>query len=61
MAGKYVRLKRDFEHYKQHMSELVDRLTSVIENTLPPESETKSGEVEIKTEQESETGLVRNE
>jgi cell division protein ZapA (FtsZ GTPase activity inhibitor) len=36
MAGKYVRLKRDFEEYKRQMSELVERLTSVIEDSLPP-------------------------
>ena len=30
MAGKYVRLKRDFEQYEQQMSVLVDRLTSAI-------------------------------
>ncbi len=34
MAGKYVRLKRDFEQYKQQMSELVERLTSDIEDSL---------------------------
>jgi cell division protein ZapA len=35
MAGKYVRMKRDFERYKQEMTERVERLTSVIENSLP--------------------------
>lgn len=39
MAGKYVRLKRDFEQYKQEMSELVDRLTAVIENSLNQQDE----------------------
>ena len=53
MAGKYVRLKRDFEQYEQQMSVLVDRLTSVIENSLPPDNE-------IQTEF-SETGNIENE
>ena len=53
MAGKYVRLKRDFEQYKQQMSELVDRLTSVIETSLPPDSE-------LQTEF-NETGQIENE
>jgi cell division protein ZapA (FtsZ GTPase activity inhibitor) len=35
MAGKYVRTKRDFERYKQEMTERVERLTSVIKNSLP--------------------------
>ena len=35
MAGKYVRMKRDFERYKQEMTERVERLTSVIKNSLP--------------------------
>jgi len=43
MAGKYVRLKRDFEQYKHQMNELAERLTSVIENSLPPDSEVKTG------------------
>ncbi|MFC1827259.1 cell division protein ZapA [Thermodesulfobacteriota bacterium] len=60
MAGKYVRLKRDFEQYKQQMSELVDRLTSVIENSLPPDSEmqtefSKTGNIE------NESRLVQND
>jgi len=38
MAGKYVSLKRDFEQYKLQMSEFVERLTSIIENSLPPDS-----------------------
>jgi cell division protein ZapA (FtsZ GTPase activity inhibitor) len=38
MAGKYVRLKKDFELYKQQMSELIGRLTSVIEDSLPQET-----------------------
>jgi cell division protein ZapA len=47
MAGKYVRLKRDFEKYEQQMSELVARLTSVIENSLPSDSEAPYGLREI--------------
>jgi cell division protein ZapA (FtsZ GTPase activity inhibitor) len=43
MAGKYVRLKKDFEQYKLHMSELVERLTSVIEDSLPPDSDGIAG------------------
>jgi cell division protein ZapA len=35
MAGKYVRMKRDYERYKQEMTERVERLTSVIKNSLP--------------------------
>jgi len=35
MAGKYVCLKKDFERYKQEMTERVERLTSVIKNSLP--------------------------
>jgi cell division protein ZapA len=37
MAGKYVRLKRDFERYKQEMTERVEKLTAVIKNSLPRE------------------------
>ena len=43
MAGKYVRIKRDFEQYKQQMSQLVERLTSVIENSLIEEKESRAG------------------
>jgi cell division protein ZapA len=39
MAGKYVRLKRDFERYKQEMTERVERLTSVIKNSLPHDND----------------------
>jgi len=42
MAGKYVRLKRDFERYKQQMSELVAKLTSEIESSLPPDNVAKT-------------------
>jgi len=42
MAGKYVRMKRDFEQYKRKMSELVERLTSVIENSLTEEKQTQT-------------------
>jgi cell division protein ZapA (FtsZ GTPase activity inhibitor) len=42
MAGKYIRLKRDFENYKQQMSELVEKLTTAIENSLPAESESRN-------------------
>ena len=42
MAGKYVRMKRDFEQYKQKMSETVERLTSVIENSLTEEKEAQT-------------------
>lgn len=60
MAGKYVRLKRDFEQYKQQMSEIVERLTSVIENSLPPENE-KHAEFDGQEHPDYKTGLVRNE
>jgi cell division protein ZapA (FtsZ GTPase activity inhibitor) len=60
MAGKYVRLKRDFEHYKQQMTELVERLTSVIQNSLPPEGENHA-EFNGKEGVDNKTGLVRNE
>ena len=60
MAGKYVKLKRDFEQYKQYMSELVDRLTSVIENSLPPDSEIQKGFAETGSD-ENESGLVQND
>ena len=39
MAGKYVRLKREFEQYKQQMSKLVERLTAEIENSLPADGD----------------------
>jgi cell division protein ZapA len=60
MAGKYVRLKRDFEQYKQHMSELVDRMTSAIEDSMESDSEpqeeiTETGSGENKSE------LVQND
>ena len=60
MAGKYVRLKRDFEQYKQHMSELVDKLTSVIENSMDPDVEVQAGLTEAGTE-ENESALVQND
>jgi len=60
MAGKYVRLKRDFEQYKQQTSELVERLTSVIENSLPPERETQVV-FSKKNEKETESRLAQND
>ncbi len=60
MAGKYVRLKRDFEQHKQQMSELVDRLTSVIETSLPPDSEIQT-EFNETGQIESESRLVQND
>jgi cell division protein ZapA (FtsZ GTPase activity inhibitor) len=42
IAGKYVRLKRDFEQHKEQMSELVERLTTVIENSLSQEAESQT-------------------
>ena len=60
MAGKYVRLKRDFEQYKQQMSELVERLTSVIENSLPHEREAQT-DLSKRTEAENESRLARND
>jgi cell division protein ZapA (FtsZ GTPase activity inhibitor) len=60
MAGKYVRMKRDFEQYKEQMSVLVGRLTSVIENSLPPESEIQTEYTE-KGNIENESGLVQND
>lgn len=61
MAGKYVRLKRDFEQYKQQMDELIARLTSVIENSLPPDSEMQTEFNESTGPLERESGLVQNE
>jgi len=60
MAGKYIRLKRDFEQYKQQMSELVERLTSVIENSLSPdiERQTERGKTGKK---DSESLLAQND
>jgi len=60
MAGKYVRIKRDFEQYKKEMSELVDRLTAVIENSLPPDSKIQT---EFKGEENNtdKSGLVQND
>jgi cell division protein ZapA len=60
MAGKYIRLKRDFEQYRQQMSELVERLTSVIENSLSPDS---AGQTECgKTgKNDSESWLAQND
>ena len=60
MAGKYVRLKRDFEQYKQLMNELVERLTSEIENSLPPEKEIQD-EFRKTSNKESESRLAQNE
>ena len=60
MAGKYVRLKRDFEQYKQQMSELVDRLTMVIENSLPPDSERET-EFDETENGENEPGFIRED
>jgi cell division protein ZapA len=60
MAGKYVRLKRDFEQYKKQMSELVDRLTSVIQNSLPPDRETQYG-LSRTSENESEPRLAQSD
>ena len=60
MAGKYVRLKKDFEQYKQQMSELVERLTSVIEDSLPPESGAKT-RVSEKGRNEKKSKLAFNE
>lgn len=34
MAGKYVRLKRDFEEYKNNTNRLADRLTQKIARSL---------------------------
>jgi len=59
MAGKYVRLKRDFEQYKQQMSELVARLTSVIADSLPPDREPQADLND--TNQVSETRLAHND
>jgi cell division protein ZapA len=60
MAGKYVRMKRDFEQYKQQMSELVERLTSVIENSLPPDRETQT-DISATGKNESESRLAQND
>lgn len=34
VAGKYVRMKREFEEYRHHVGESVGKLTSKIESTL---------------------------
>jgi len=60
MAGKYVRLKRDFEQYKQQMSELVERLTSVIENSLPNDRESQTL-ISKTSKTESESRLAQND
>ena len=60
MAGKYVRLKRDFEEYKKQMSELVERLTAVIEDSLPPPAESQ-GDRSKMNETESDSMLARND
>jgi cell division protein ZapA len=60
MAGKYVSLKRDFEHYKQQMNELVDRLASAIESSLPPDGETQADHSK-KTGTDSESKLAQND
>lgn len=60
MAGKYVRLKRDFEQYKQQMSELVERLTAAIADSLPPDTAT-AADLSGADEQESKTGLAQND
>ncbi len=60
MAGKYVSLKRDFEHYKEQMSELVDRLASAIENSLPPDRETQADHNK-KIGTDSESKLAQND
>ena len=61
MAGKYVRLKRDFEQYKQHMSELVDKMTTAIENSLPQDGSGNDDIPDAGPVEESESGLVQNE
>ena len=61
MAGKYVRLKKDFEEYKQQMSELVDKLTSVIADSLPSEMDRQIGDVRVAKNNTDETGLAQND
>jgi cell division protein ZapA (FtsZ GTPase activity inhibitor) len=39
MAGKYVRLKRDFEKYKNETDQAVSRLTEKIANSLAAPNE----------------------
>ena len=60
MAGKYVRVKRDFEQYKQKMNELVERLTSVIENSLAEEKYTQT-EFQETVKEVSKSLLAHNE
>jgi len=38
MAGKYVRLKRDFEIYKDTVDQSLERIITKIAHTLSPES-----------------------
>jgi cell division protein ZapA (FtsZ GTPase activity inhibitor) len=47
MAGKYVRLKREFEEYKQQMADLIEKLTAEIENSLPPAGDSQMHEDKI--------------
>ena len=60
MAGKYVRLKREFEQYKQQMNKLVDRLTEEIENSLPPGTGAGADPAKI-SGVAGESGLAQNE
>ncbi len=39
MAGKYVRLKRDFEQYKLETDQFVNRVTQKIEHSIPAKKE----------------------
>ena len=53
MAGKYVRLKRDFEQYKQEMTARVERLTSEIKNSLPLDIELQADRNITETEEQT--------
>jgi len=59
MAGKYVRLKRDFEQYKQETAELVARLTSVIEKSLADEKDSQT-DFHKTVEEDNKSVLAQN-
>jgi cell division protein ZapA (FtsZ GTPase activity inhibitor) len=59
MAGKYVSLRKDFEQYKQEMSELIERLTAVIENSLTQNGEMRSNLTES-VEEVNKSMLAQN-
>lgn len=49
MAGEYVRLKRDFEHYRQSVKQCVDGLSSKIISSLAGEGPGPESAVDVDT------------